>query len=221
LKAGNAKRFVPLLVIAVATVAALASAAAFAVRVLQGSVTVAPATSAKGAACTGFYSSAVEQGIPLPQAGTNYNAPTYGTNSISVTPSTPVCQWTSNSTTYTLYGSLQVNVPVTVGRWYIKDFYGFGYNGTATDPVVYVYLKVESAASTQYLSDAELLVYNATTGDLIGPLDLTSSSATLGPIKMRPGTALQLDLELTGTAQGTTSFAVGFYVTQSTGETPR
>ncbi|MEZ0289583.1 MAG: hypothetical protein ABWJ42_00630, partial [Sulfolobales archaeon] len=120
------------------------NATVFAYRWLEGTINVADKTAASGAACVGFYSSSDQQGIILPTAGTNYNTQTYDGNSISVTPSNPVCQWTVDSITYSLYEGISVTVPITIGTWYIKDFYGFGYKGTASDPTVYVYIKVES-----------------------------------------------------------------------------
>jgi len=130
------KRFVPVIALVIAAVVLGAvNATAFAYRWIQGTVTVAEPTAARGAACVGFYSSSTQSGISptyLPEAGTNHNAQTYGTNTISVTTGQVVCQWDS----YSLYESITVTIPVTVGSWYIRDFYGFGYSGTSSDPTV-------------------------------------------------------------------------------------
>jgi len=62
--------------------------------------------------------------------------------------------------TYYLYESITVKVNITVGSWYIKDFYGFGYNGTASDPTVYVYIKVEqSITDSNIVANRILYIY--------------------------------------------------------------
>ncbi|MEM1873082.1 MAG: hypothetical protein QXS85_04365 [Acidilobaceae archaeon] len=201
-------------VAALLAVLVIANAAAFAYRWLAGTIQIAPATQATGAACTGFYSSAAQPGIPLPPAGTNYDATTYGDNKITVTPGFPVCEFTYGGTTYKLYESITVTIPVTVGSWYIRDLYGFGYaQGTGT---VYVFLKVEDTAEHP-VTMARLIVYKGT--DKIGELDLTQLGAVLS-FELRPGEGVQLDLYFKAEAQGTVSFKVGFYVSHEN-EPPR
>jgi len=219
------KRFAPVIALVIAAVVLGAvNATVFAYRWMQGTVTVAEPTAARGVACVGFYSSADQNGITLPSAGTNYNAQTYGTNTISVTPQTPVCQWTVGTTTYSLYEGISVNVPITVGSWYIRDFYGFGYyNRTATDPTVYVYIKVEQPITNANITAAYLYIYKGST--LVATVDLKTGSVTGTqiPITLSPGDALQLDLSIRATGTATATFKVGFYVTysSSSSETPR
>ncbi len=217
------KRFVPVIALVIAAVVLGAvNATVFAYRWMQGTVSVAGATAARGVACVGFYSSAAQNGITLPQAGTNYNAQTYGTNTISVTPGQVVCQWTSGGSTYRLYESISVDVPITVGSWYIKDFYGFGYNGTASDPTVYIYIKVEQPITDTNIATANLILYNAKTGAKVAVIDLkTEGLATGSPITLNPGDGLQLDLSIRATGETSVTFKVGFYVTYSSSETPR
>uniref|UniRef100_A0A7J2U6R9 Uncharacterized protein n=1 Tax=Ignisphaera aggregans TaxID=334771 RepID=A0A7J2U6R9_9CREN len=220
------KRFAPVIALVIAAVVLGAvNATVFAYRWIQGTVTVAGPTAARGAACVGFYSSATQSGISptyLPSAGKNYNAKTYGTNAISVSPGQAVCQWTVGTTTYSLYESITVNVPITVGSWYIKDFYGFGYNGTATDPTVYVYIKVEQQITDSNIVVANLILYNASKGDKVTVIDLkTTGLATQTPITLRPGNGLQLDLQINATGTTSVTFKVGFYATYSSTETPR
>ena len=218
------KRFVPVIALVIAAIVlAAVNATAFAYRWIQGTVNVAGPTAARGAACVGFYSSATQSGISptyLPRAGTNYNAQTYNTNTIFVITGQAVCQWTVNTTTYSLYEGITVNVPITVGSWYIKDFYGFGYNGTATDPLVYVYIKVEQPITDRYV-DANLILYNASTGAEVAVIDLkTLTGSVTGPITLRPGNGLQLDLQINATGTTSVTFKVGFYVSQEQ-EAPR
>jgi hypothetical protein len=222
------KRFAPVIALVIAAVVLGAvNATVFAYRWMQGTVTVKGPTAARGAACVGFYSSAAQNGITLPPAGTNYNAQTYGTNTTSVTPGLPVCQWTVGTTTYSLYESISVNVPITVGSWYIKDFYGFGYNGTSSDLPVYVHIKVEQQIADSNIAAAYLYLYNASTGalvTLVTTVDLKAGSVTETPIMLNPGNSLQLDLYINATGTTTTSatFKVGFYVSSySSSETPR
>jgi hypothetical protein len=230
------KRFVPVIALVIAAVVLGAvNATAFAYRWIQGTVTVAEPTAARGAACVGFYSSSTQSGISptyLPEAGTNHNAQTYSTNTISVTTGQVVCQWTVGRTTYSLYEGITVNVPITVGSWYIKDFYGFGYNGTATDPTVYVYIKVEQSITDQKIAAANLTLYNAKTSAKVAVIDLktgdvlegtvVSGTKICGPITLSPGDGLQLDLSIRATGATSATFKVGFYTTySSSSETPR
>jgi len=102
-----------LLVVAVVALVGVVNATVYAYRWITGTVTIAGPGQATGAACTGFYSSAAQSGINLPSVGTNYNAPTYGNNTITVTPGDAVCQWGTRP--YELYESITVNIPITVG----------------------------------------------------------------------------------------------------------
>ncbi len=203
----------------------IVNAAVFSYRWLSAKIEVQPPTGASGAACTGFYSSSAQSGIDMPPAGTNYNAYTYGTNTITVTPGSPVCQWTSGAGTYNLYESISVSIPLTSGSWYIKDFYGFGYHGAGGD-TVYVWLKVTAPITPSTdVSWAELRVYKAASGELVAIIDLLTNNYKYGtpPIPLSPGEALQLDLNFKSTASTTTSysFTVYFYVSQQSSEAPR
>ncbi|MEM1527777.1 MAG: hypothetical protein QW290_05290 [Sulfolobales archaeon] len=205
------RKYLAIVLVAVA-LATVANATAFAYRWISGTISVAPAANARGAACTGFYSSAAQSGINLPDAGTNYNAPTYDGKSISVTPGNVVCSWTVDTKQYELYESITASIPVTVGSWYIKDFYGFGYYGTTTDPKVYVYLVVEDPIDEVTVTEAKLVLVKD--GNVVGELNLKESSK-VGPIELSPGEGLRLDLRLTSvTSAGDASFKVAFYVSQ-------
>jgi hypothetical protein len=217
------KRFVPVIALVIAAVVLGAvNATVFAYRWIQGTVTVAGPTAARGAACVGFYSSANQSGITLPSAGTNYKAQTYSNNKISVTPGQPVCQWTVDTTTYSLYESITVDIPITVGSWYIKDFYGFGYRGVSGDPtVVYVYIKVEEQITDSNIATAYLYIYKEST--LVAEVDLKSGSVTYKSgtnIPLNSGEGLQLDLFIRATEATEATFKVGFYVSQKQ-EAPR
>ncbi|MEM1623411.1 MAG: hypothetical protein QW543_04670 [Sulfolobales archaeon] len=124
-----------------------------------------------------------------------------------------MCSWTYGGKQYELYESITVGIPITVGSWYIKDFYGFGYYGTTTDPKVYVYLVVEDPIIEVNVAEAKLVLVKD--GDVVGELDLKTSSRTLRPIELSPGEGLRLDLRLTSvTSSGDASFKVAFYVSQ-------
>jgi hypothetical protein len=215
------KRLTPVVAILIVAVAlAAVNATAFAYRWMTATVTVEGPTAARGIACVGFYSSATQSGITLPDAGTNYNAKTYDDQAISVTPGQVVCQWAVDTTTYSLYESITVNVPVTVGSWYIKDFYGFGYNGTASDPTVYVYIKVEQPITDSNIDTAYLYIYYPR--DLLAAtVNLKTGEVTGAPIMLRPGDGLQLDLSIRATGETSATFKVGFYATYSSSEAPR
>jgi len=205
------------LLVALVAIVGVVNATVYAYRWMTGTVDIAPAGEAGGAACTGFYSSTEQSGISptyLPEVGTNYNAPTYGTNTISVTPGDVVCQWGTRP--YRLYESITVYIPITVGSWYIQDFYGFGYyNGTVP---VYVYFRLEdNAADDSYLSTAKLIVYKVSdsTTTLVGQYDLLSSSGTQWYItSLSSGEALRLDLRFDAANSGRVSFRIGVYVSQ-------
>jgi len=212
------RRAAALLLVAVVALASVVNATVFAYRWLSGTVSIAGPEEARGAACTGFYSAAAQSDITqfLPNLGTNYNAPTYGTYSITVTTGDVVCQWTAAGKTYYLYESITVTIPVTVGSWYIQDFYAFGYNGTTTDPTVYAYFRVEDTA--EYVTTAKLIIWKGTTK--VAELDLLSLGAMTSVISLSPGEALRLDLYLDASTTGTATFKVGVYVTQESGESP-
>jgi hypothetical protein len=207
---------IAMLIIAIAVAAV--NAAAFAYRWMQITVDVKSASQARGAACVGFYSSEKQSGIStyLPEAGTNYNAKTYYNQSITVHEGQAVCTWNG----YSLYEGITVSLPITVGSWYIKDFYGFGYNGTGNTPV-YVWIKVEDPADESGISNAMLIFYNAETKAHVTNIDLkTSGLVTSTAITLYPGHALQLDLFINATQQVTATFKVGFYASQEN-EAPR
>ncbi|ASJ00708.1 hypothetical protein [Thermococcus gorgonarius] len=207
-------------VLVLVALAAMVNAAAFAYRWMQGTVTVAPADQAAGAACVGFYSSKAQDGISptyLPEAGTNFDANTYGNNNISVTTGDSVCQWTDGVNTYNLYESISAEFNLTVGSWYIKDFYGFGYSNATSGGPVTVWIKVETPVSG--VQNATLILYNATDGTQVGKLDLTTSSNT--SVTLNPGEALQIDLLFDTNTTGTYPFQVGFYANQQSSEPPR
>ena len=211
------RRALSLLLVAVVALASVVNATVFAYRWIYGTVSIAGPGYASGAACTGFYSAAAQSGINLPDLGTNYDAPTYGGNSITVTPGDVVCQWTYGGTTYKLYESITVTIPVTVGSWYIQDFYAFGYYGTAGDPTVYVYFRVEDTA--EYVTTAKLIIWKGTITKV--ELDLLTLGAMTSAISLDPGEALRLDLYFDASDTGQTTFKVGVYVTQESGEYPR
>ena len=204
-----------LLVVAVVALVGVVNATVYAYRWITGTVQIAPASEAGGAACTGFYSS-TEQSIPnayLPEVGKNYNAQTYGSNRISVSTGDVVCEWNG----YKLYESIEVEIPITVGSWYIQDFYGFGYyNGT--DPV-YVWFRLEGPATDgDYLSTAKLVIYKVSssgTPSYVTELDLLGSTGDyVSAGSLNPGQAFRLDLRFDATSNGTVSFTVGVYVSQ-------
>jgi len=211
------RRALSLLLVAVVVLASVVNATVFAYRWIYGTVSIAGPGYASGAACTGFYSAAAQSGINLPDLGTNYDAPTYGGNSITVTTGDVVCQWTYGGTTYRLYESITVTIPVTVGSWYIQDFYAFGYYGTAGDPTVYVYFRVEDTA--EYVTTAKLIIWKGTITKV--ELDLLTLGAMTSAISLDPGEALRLDLYFDASDTGQTTFKVGVYVTQESGEYPR
>lgn len=205
------------LVVAVVALIGVVNATVFAYRWITGTVQIAPEGEAQGAACTGFYSYTAQGHVDLPSVGTNYEAPTYGTNTITVTPGDVVCQFTNRdgSTGY-LYESIDVNIPVTVGSWYIQDFYGFGYyNGT--DPV-YVWFRLEDPATDGgYLTTAKLVIYKVVgdTATYVTELNLLNSTgAYVSAGSLSPGEAFRLDLRLDAANAGTVSFKVGVYVSQ-------
>lgn len=208
------ERKILLLTIALITILAVVNATVYAYRWMTGTITVGDATTATGAACTGFYSSADQENIPLPKAGTNAGHPTYGSNRILVTPGNTACRFNGHS----LYESINVELNITTGYWYIQDFYGFGYyQGSAP---VYVYFRLEDDANDNgILETAILRLRNATNDAYVNELDLLQGTMR-GPIILNPGDALKLDLIINATSTGSVSFRVGVYVTQTSGEAP-
>ena len=211
-----------LLVVAVVALVGVVNATVYAYRWITGTVNVAGPDEATGAACTGFYSSEAQSGIEsfLPAVGTNYNAPTYGDNRITVTPGDTVCTWTVGTKTYELYESIDVTIPITVGSWYIQDFYGFGYYGASTDPTVYVYFRVDDDATDNNNLTTAYLIIRWSNGTEVTRLDLLTYGDQKGPIELSPGSGLRLDLYFDAEDTGTASFKVGVYVTQESGESP-
>jgi len=212
-----------LLVVAVVALVGVVNATVYAYRWMTGNITIAGPSGVTGAACTGFYA-ADNRDPNMPNVGTNYNAQTYGGNIISVTPGDVVCNWTKDETEYKLYESIEVTIPITVGSWYIQDFYGFGYYGTDEDPTVYVYFRLEDDATDgSYLSTAKLIVYkvSGSTTTLVDQYNLLSNSGTQWYItSLSPGDALRLDLRFDAAESGRVSFRIGVYVTQEANEAP-
>jgi hypothetical protein len=202
------------LLVALVAIVGVVNATVYAYRWMTGTVNIAGPGDAEGAACTGFYSSADQEGIDLPEVGTNYNAPTYGEETITVEPGDVVCTFDG----YKLYESISVTIPVTVGSWYIQDFYGFGYyRGTGN---VYVYFRVEDDAADDSILSTAYLIIRDTRGNEIARLDLLTLGAQTDAITLSPGSGLRLDLYLDASYTGTVTFKVGVYVTQEPGEAP-
>jgi len=209
------------LLVALVAIVGVVNATVYAYRWMTGTVNIAGPDQARGAACTGFYSSRAQTNISptyLPKVGTNYDAPTYGGNTITVTPGDVVCQWTADSSTYYLYESIEVEIPVTVGSWYIQDFYGFGYyRGPPSE--VYVYFRVDETNLSSLLTTAYLIIRD-TEGNEAARLDLRTLGAQTSAIALSPGSGLRLDLYFDASGTGTVTFKVGVYVTQESGEAP-
>jgi len=208
-----------LLVVAVVALVGVVNATVYAYRWITGTVTIVGSDQATGAACTGFYSSADQRGIDLPNVGTNYNAPTYGSYEISVTPGDVVCNWTIDDTEYKLYESIEVEIPITVGSWYIQDFYGFGYY-RGPPSKVYVYFRVDKDATDNNILTTAYLIIRGTDGNEVARLNLLELGAQTSAIELSPGSGLRLDLYFDAGDTGTVRFKVGVYVTQESGESP-
>jgi hypothetical protein len=220
---GGVDRRLLVLIVAAVALTGVVNATAFAYRWMTGNITISDASSARGIACTGFYAADNRDPI-MPNVGTNYNAQTYGGNTISVTHGNAVCQWTdSGGNTRYLYESIKVDIPVTVGSWYIKDFYGFGYHGLSEDPsTVYVTFKLEQPVNdTTAISNAYLIIKSSDGSTEIGRLDLVSGT-TIGPYSLSRNSSWRLDLRFnaTSTSTGPVSFTVGVYVSLSSTESP-
>jgi hypothetical protein len=206
------------LLVALVAIVGVVNATVYAYRWMTGTVNIAGPDQATGAACTGFYSSADQSGIDLPSVGTNYNAPTYGNNTITVEPGDIVCTWTVGNKTYKLYESIAVTIPVTVGSWYIQDFYGFGYYRGPGN--VYVYFRVDDDATDGGILTTAYLIIRDTDGNEIARLNLLTLGDQTSAIELSPGSGLRLDLYFDAQNTGTVTFKVGVYVTQEPGEPP-
>ncbi|ASJ16818.1 hypothetical protein A3L04_06875 [Thermococcus chitonophagus] len=195
------------------SVIALVSAAVFVYRGMTTTINVGTSTS--GVSCVGFFTAG--DAPNLPSAGTNANAQTYGTNTISVTKGSAVCTTAGGDT---LYDSVTITVPITVGTWYIKDVVGFGNLGGQT---VYVWPKVVSTLGSTSAISGYVMIYNASDGTLIAKIDVKTGSIIYGttPITMNNGTAWQIDINLEYSATATDSFKLAFYVSQQSTEQPR
>lgn len=192
----------------------VANATVFAYRWFSGALHVYPANMATGAACTGFYTSVGNefQGIPLPPVGTNAFAPVYGNVYLQPTVGRVVCQFTHNGNTYPLYESVSFEFNITVGNWYFKDIYGFGYWNPG-GPTVYVFLKVEDTVTVP--EEAKLIVYKG--NNYVGELNLKNLGDTLS-VTLNHGEALRLDIRISSLnysyGGGGDTFRIGFYVSQ-------
>lgn len=204
------RRYVPLLVVAMAAIAAVVNATVYTYRSLSLSASVTTdTTSVEGSACTGFYYSTSSYG-GLPAAGTNYNAEEWGTNTVSVTLQDPTtCSWTDGTNTYELKTGVSISIHPSLGEWYYKDIVGFGYKGGAEDPTVYVFVDVETASGADY---AYLVVYKD--GTKVGEYDLTATGLISGSIPLDPNQALKLSLKLKYSTQSSDTIDLGFYVSQ-------
>ncbi len=186
-----------------------------------------------GEACAGFYvygassGNTIQKAGVLPPAGTNHQN-FVGTNDskrylgVDIEWGSVACEWGDSAPYNTTYSDATVNLNVTVGNWYVKDFLGFGYPNIASSQgpnTVYVVFKVESALSST-VSSATLHIINATSGSEVATLNLLSSTSTTTAISLDKGDGLQFDLEISSTGAATGSFTVKYYVS-TTGESPR
>lgn len=221
---------ISLILIGLIAILGIVNATIYTYRWITGTVYVYGPDVAAKLGCVGFY--ATDQsgiGSYLPANGTNYNAPILGTGQqITVTPGQTVCKFPSSSSPqFSLYESIEVKINVTVGAWYIQDFYALGYYNEASTPQsIYVWLRLESSNMSLIATNATLIVYR---NDSTGPytLSLTESPGTLaGPIELRVNGSLRLDLYIdtkdlpSGQQYMVGTFKVGFYVTQEN-EAPR
>ncbi|MEM4562047.1 MAG: hypothetical protein QW123_04150 [Desulfurococcaceae archaeon] len=221
-------RRILLLSVGLVAMLAVVNATVFTYRWLTGTVLVYGPGAAAVHGCVGFYSTADQPGLAgyLPSAGTNLNAPILGTGErVTVTPGDVVCYIPSTGTNK-LYESISAVFNVTVGSWYIQDFYGFGYyaeSRTAPNPV-YVYLRVESTNMSLVATNATLIVYryDKATGQwvYVASLNLRELGAMTPAISLPVNSSLRLDLYIDAYATGTGTFKVGFYVTPEANEPP-
>jgi hypothetical protein len=116
-----------------------------------------------------------------------------------------------------LYESIEVSIPITVGSWYIQDFYGFGYyNGTVP---VYVWFRLEDPVTGDgYLTTAKLVIYkvdSSGTVTYVTELDLLGNTGDyVSAGSLNSGEAFRLDLRFDAASAGTVNFKVGVYVSQ-------
>jgi len=185
-----------------------------------------------GEACAGFYvygassGNTIQKAGVLPLAGTNHQN-FVGTNDskrylgVDIDWGSVACEWGDSAPYNTTYSGATVDLNVTVGHWYVKDFLGFGYPNIASSQgpnTVYVVFKVESALSLPSGSSAIIHIYSGSTE--VGTLNLLSSTSTTTAIPLNKGDGLQFDLEVSSTGAATGSFTVKYYVS-TTGESPR
>ncbi|MEM3989677.1 MAG: hypothetical protein QW369_02625 [Desulfurococcaceae archaeon] len=219
-------RRILLLSVGLVALLAVVNATVFTHRWLTGTVLVYGPETAAVYGCVGFYSTKDQPDLEtyLPEAGTNYDAQVLGTDTnIEVTRGDEVCLIPSTTKLYRLYESISATFNLTVGSWYIQDFYGFGYYAESeTAPAVYVYLRVESTDMSSVATNATLIVFrNTTTGwEFVASLDLLNAGEKTSAISLPVNSSLRLDLYIDASAKGTGAFKVGFYVTPEAGETP-
>ncbi|MCX8196583.1 MAG: hypothetical protein N3F67_05890 [Acidilobaceae archaeon] len=192
-------RYVVAAALLLVALAISANATAFVYRWLMGQVNIVQGEpeQARGILCTGFYSSAAQEGINLPSAGTNYNAPTYVGQGIQVKPGAVECRWYYNNRQYELYESIEASFSLTVGRWYIRDFYGFGYyKRNPDDPEqVFVSIRVSNALDEAAgIVAARLFVYNAQNNQEVANLNLKVPSGFTEPIALPANGAFRLSI---------------------------
>jgi len=212
------RRLLVLIVVAVALIGVV-NATVFAYRWIQGTINVFGPENAAGIACVGFYSSRAQSGISptyLPEAGTNYQAQTYGTATIDVTPSNPVCTWSN----YNLYEGISVTIPITNGTWYIQDFYGFGYySPNVNDPnPVYVTFNVTQSITDTNITNAILRLRDASNpSNVVAEINLITGNVNVyQPLTLNRNSAWQLDLIITATGTANNvQFRVDVYVSPS------
>ncbi|MEM4532347.1 MAG: hypothetical protein QXU89_01665 [Desulfurococcaceae archaeon] len=195
----------------------IVNSSVFVYRWMISTVTVVEPSKAEGIACTGFYSVIDQRGIEeyLPPAGSNAYTITYGTNTINIIPGRTVCILNpGEAIEYVLYESIYVEIPITVGYWYIHDFYGFGYYSKIRGVSINITLVVEESVDPTILAEAKLVIYKAGTNEYIGELNLTNTGEYLSII-LYPYEALRLDLVFNAINPGITGFRVGFQLTYS------
>ena len=230
---------IALLAVLLAASLGVVNATVFHVGTLTGNVNVVSNTALStedaaglGEACAGFYvygaasGNTIQTGGVLPPAGTNHQN-FVGTNDsrrylgVDIDWGSVACEWGDSAPYNTTYSGATVDLNVTVGHWYVKDFLGFGYPNIASSQgpnTVYVVFKVDSALSLPSGSSAIIHIYSGSTE--VGTLNLLSSTSTTTAIPLNKGDGLQFDLEVSSTGAATGSFTVKYYVS-TTGESPR
>ncbi len=217
------------------------NATVFHVGTLTGNVNVVSNTALStgdaaglGEACTGFYvygassGNTIQKAGVLPLAGTNHQN-FVGTNDskrylgVDIDWGSIACEWGDSAPYNTTYSGATVDLNVTVGHWYVKDFLGFGYPNIASSQgpnTVYVVFKVESALSSSSISQATLRIINPTSHSEVATLNLLNLGDETSAIALNKGEGLQFDLEISSTGAATGSFSISYYVS-TTGESPR